>query len=113
MSALLSGMAMGFAVAMPVGPIGVLCIRRSLSDGRAAGLATGLIAGLGTASASGPYVLVAGVFMGSLLWWLILVLGVGVVKSRLPMRALRWLDLGSGVVLVLWGAAIFARAVSA
>ena len=39
---LFKGVLMGFAVAAPVGPIGVLCIRRTLSDGRAAGLATGL-----------------------------------------------------------------------
>lgn len=34
--------ALGFAVAAPVGPIGLLCIRRSLTDGPAAGFATGL-----------------------------------------------------------------------
>ncbi|MCF6273603.1 MAG: hypothetical protein L3J37_10525 [Rhodobacteraceae bacterium] len=33
MSALPSGILMGFAVAMPVGPIGVLCIKSSLKDG--------------------------------------------------------------------------------
>jgi threonine/homoserine/homoserine lactone efflux protein len=50
MSALLSGIAAGFAVAMPVGPIGVLCIGRSLKDGFAMGLATGL--GVATADAA-------------------------------------------------------------
>jgi threonine/homoserine/homoserine lactone efflux protein len=39
---LLKGIALGFSIAAPVGPIGVLCIRRSLADGRAAGLVTGL-----------------------------------------------------------------------
>ena len=194
MSALLSGIAVGFAVAMPVGPIGVLCIKRSLKDGFRFGLATGLgaatadasygllvalglglsgllayavplkigggvliillgllglrsfftpatkveiaspkggllaawlntflltlanpmtilafvglIAALGTASAVGPYVLVLGVFIGSLLWWMILVGGVTLLKHRLPEVALRWLDFASGVVLVLWGVAI-------
>lgn len=48
---LLKGFAMGFAIAVPVGPIGLLCIRRSLRDGRAAGLATGL----GAATADGTY----------------------------------------------------------
>jgi len=191
MSALLSGIAVGFAVAMPVGPIGVLCIKRSLKDGFAFGLATGLgaatadasygllvalglglsglldygeplrigggvlimalgllglrsffkptakaeiarpkggvlaawfstylltltnpmtilafigmIAALGTASVAGPYLLVLGVFIGSLLWWLLLVSGVILVKSRLPLHALRWLDAASGAVLVAWG----------
>lgn len=194
MSALLSGIAVGFAVAMPVGPIGVLCIKRSLKDGCHYGLATGLgaasadasygllvalglglsgllayadtmqvagglliialglfslrsffkrkpsaeipaprgglvtawfstylltlanpmtilafvglIAALGSASAPGPYMLVAGVFLGSLLWWLILVGGVLTVKSHLPMAALRWLDFISGMVLIVWGVAI-------
>jgi len=36
------GLIIGFAVAAPVGPIGVLCIRRSLAEGREMGLATGL-----------------------------------------------------------------------
>ena len=36
------GLVVGLAVAAPVGPIGVLCIRRTLADGRLAGLATGL-----------------------------------------------------------------------
>lgn len=39
---LLQGMAIGFSVAAPVGPIGVLCIQRVLSSGRLSGLATGL-----------------------------------------------------------------------
>ncbi len=37
----------GFSIAAPVGPIGVLCIRRTLADGRLAGL----ISGLGAATA--------------------------------------------------------------
>jgi threonine/homoserine/homoserine lactone efflux protein len=36
------GLVIGLAVAAPVGPLGVLCIRRTLADGRLAGLATGL-----------------------------------------------------------------------
>ena len=66
----------------------------------------GLIAALGTASAAGPYMLVAGVFLGSLLWWLILVGGVLVLKSRVPITALRWLEFISGMVLLTWGAII-------
>ena len=51
----LKGFAIGFSIAAPVGPIGVLCIRRSLSDGRAVGLATGL----GAATADAVYGAVA------------------------------------------------------
>jgi len=49
------GAVLGFSIAAPVGPIGVLCIRRTLADGRAAGLATGL----GAAAADGLYGAVA------------------------------------------------------
>ena len=41
----------GLAIAAPVGPIGVLCIRRTLADGRLIGLLTGL----GAATADGVY----------------------------------------------------------
>lgn len=37
-----SGIVIGLAIAAPVGPIGVLCIRRALDAGMASGLATGL-----------------------------------------------------------------------
>ena len=46
---LLKGVIIGFSIAAPVGPIGVLCIRRSLAFGRPMGLATGL--GAATADA--------------------------------------------------------------
>ncbi|HLW74994.1 MAG TPA: LysE family transporter, partial [Gammaproteobacteria bacterium] len=36
------GLVIGFAIAAPVGPIGMLVIRRTLSDGRLLGLLTGL-----------------------------------------------------------------------
>ncbi len=45
------GLVLGFAIAAPVGPIGVLCIRRTLAEGRLAGL----VAGLGAASADAIY----------------------------------------------------------
>jgi threonine/homoserine/homoserine lactone efflux protein len=47
---LLKGAIIGFSLAAPVGPIGLLCIRRSLAEGRLVGLATGL--GAATADAS-------------------------------------------------------------
>jgi len=48
---LLKGLLFGFSIAAPVGPIGVLCIRRTLTDGRSAGL----LSGLGAASADAIY----------------------------------------------------------
>jgi len=38
--ALIKGMAIGFLLAVPVGPIGVLCIRRTLAEGRRSALST-------------------------------------------------------------------------
>ena len=42
MSLLLKGFAIGLAISAPVGPIGLLCIRRSMVDGRLAGLSVGM-----------------------------------------------------------------------
>jgi len=44
------GLIIGFSLAAPVGPIGLLCIRRSLAEGRLVGVITGL--GAATADAS-------------------------------------------------------------
>ena len=54
-SFLVRGIVIGFSIAAPVGPIGVLCIRRTLADGRAAGFVTGL----GAATADAIYGFVA------------------------------------------------------
>ena len=48
---ILQGLALGFSIAAPVGPIGVLCIRRSM----ARGFRSGLVSGLGAASADAIY----------------------------------------------------------
>ena len=48
---LLKGLAVGIAVAAPVGPIGLLCIKRTLDRG----WATGVASGLGVAAADASY----------------------------------------------------------
>ncbi len=53
---LLRGILIGFSIAAPVGPIGVLCIRRTLAEGRA----TGFVSGLGAATADAIYGCIAG-----------------------------------------------------
>jgi threonine/homoserine/homoserine lactone efflux protein len=50
------GVIIGFSIAAPVGPIGVLCIRRTLAAGRTAGL----VSGFGAATADAVYGFVAG-----------------------------------------------------
>lgn len=47
----LRGLIIGLSIAAPVGPIGVLCIRRTLTEGRI----SGLISGLGAATADALY----------------------------------------------------------
>jgi threonine/homoserine/homoserine lactone efflux protein len=190
----LRGLLIGFSIAAPVGPIGVLVIRRTLAEGRLAGLVTGLgaatadalygcvagfgltfvtsllvgqqlwvrligglflcylgirgfmaapseraaaaagssllgaygatllltlanpatilsfiavFAGLGLAATSGDYgatsLLVLGVFAGSALWWVLLSGGIGLLRLRLTLGALRWINRLSGAVLVVFG----------
>jgi len=79
------GLAVGFAVAAPVGPVGVLCVRRTLSEGRL----VGLVSGLGAALADAFYGAVAA-------------LGVAAVASFL-LAHLVALRLIGGVILCLIG----------
>jgi threonine/homoserine/homoserine lactone efflux protein len=83
---LLKGMAVGAAIAAPVGPIGVLCIRRTLAEGRR----NGFICGLGAASADATYGCVAGFGLTAISSWLI--------------RGQFWLGLGGGIFLIYLGA---------
>jgi threonine/homoserine/homoserine lactone efflux protein len=194
MDTLLRGILIGFSIAAPVGPIGVLCIRRTLAEGRAYGLASGLgaatadafyggIAGFGLTFISGALVsqqvwlrllggiflcylgartflaapaqkaastrgkgllgayaytlfltltnpltilsfaavfsglglaagahdygaamlLVLGVFAGSALWWLVLSGGVGLLRNRMRIEWLRWVNIASGLVITGFG----------
>ncbi|MFI5336076.1 MAG: LysE family transporter, partial [Opitutales bacterium] len=78
----LQGLLIGFAIAVPVGPIGFLCLRRTLVYGRR----TGFVSGLGAASADALYGLVAA-------------LGLTAVSDFL-LRAENWLQLGGGIFLL-------------
>ncbi len=76
---LLRGLLIGLSIAAPVGPIGVLCIRRTLAAGRV----YGLVSGLGAATADAFYGSVAGfglTFLSSFLieqrFWLKLIGGL-------------------------------------
>ena len=89
LSFLLKGLVIGFSIAAPVGPIGVLCIRRSLAEGRAMGLATGL----GAATADAAYGCVAG-------------FGLTAVSSFLIGERF-WLGLIGGLFLCCLGARTF------
>lgn len=191
----LRGMVIGFAIAAPVGPVGLLCIRRALGDGRRAAFVAGLGAavadtfygavagfgltyvsdflldqqtplslvgglflllmgwralrlhavlvppprrgpgmardflstlaitltnpgtifaflgvfaamGAGGIAAAGSGWLVLGVFVGSSAWWLLLSAAAGAVRSSFSPIWLKRLNQGSGVALLLFGAAV-------
>jgi putative LysE/RhtB family amino acid efflux pump len=188
-------LAIGFAVAVPLGPIGLLCIERTLRLGLATGLATGfgvaladasygalvatgatllaemlaeqeralrilgglvlaaiglrsllkarqetaattdgraarlkafltaylltlanpatiasfaaIFAGLGFSRTAGTPAdaafVVTGVFLGSLLWWIVLSSGVALLHHRLPPRIVSGINRGAGAVLIAAG----------
>ena len=56
LNVILTGFILGFSIAAPVGPVGLLCIRRTLADGRA----SGFVSGLGAATADAFYGCIAG-----------------------------------------------------
>ncbi len=83
---LVKGLLVGLVIAAPVGPIAMLCITRTLSEGRVAGLATGL----GAAVADSLYGAIAG-------------FGLTALATLLEEQGF-WLRLGGGAILVLMGA---------
>ncbi|MCB0164725.1 MAG: LysE family transporter [Anaerolineae bacterium] len=82
---LFTGLIIGFSIAAPVGPIGVLCIRRTLAQGRA----VGLLSGLGAATADAFYGCVAGFSLTAI--------------STLLLNQQFWLALGGGLFLCYLG----------
>jgi predicted secreted hydrolase/threonine/homoserine/homoserine lactone efflux protein len=86
---LLRGLIIGFSIAAPVGPIGVLCIRRTLSYGRW----VGFISGLGAATADAIY--------GS-----IAAFGLAFLASFLAEQQV-WLSLVGGLFLLFLGVRTF------
>ena len=86
---ILQGLIIGFSIAAPVGPIGILCIRRTLAEGRL----TGFISGLGAASADAVY--------GS-----IAAFGLTAISSFLVTQLL-WMRLIGGFFLLYLGIRIF------
>lgn len=199
--ALLKGIAVGIVIALPAGPVGVLCVRRCLFEGALFGLVSGLgaavadatfgaIAALGLSfvrdwllayqdwfglagglfllgfgikalflyRASKPEpvageamfgafastyaltianpitllsfavifakvgaeaatglveasVLVAGVFLGSLLWWLGLSFGIGALRNLAGEKVMLWLNRVSGVILFSSGVGLLFAAI--
>ena len=89
MAFFLKGCVLGLSIAAPVGPIGVLCIRRSITEGRL----VGFVSGLGAATADACYGVLAAA-------------GLTVVAGFL-VRQQMWLGLVGGLFLCWLGGATF------
>ncbi len=89
MEVFLRGLLIGFSIAAPVGPIGVLCIRRTLADGRLAGF----LSGLGAASAD-------------MLYGAIAAFGLTAVQNLLLGQS-TWLRILGGLFLLFLGGKTF------
>ncbi len=85
----IKGLSVGLSIAVPVGPIGVLCIRRTLSKSRI----IGLLSGLGAATADAFYGAIAG-------------FGLTILSNFLIGQKL-WLHLIGGALLCLLGVKTF------
>lgn len=83
--AFLKGIAAGLLIAAPVGPVGVLCVHRTLAFGRA----HGLVSGLGAAIADA-------------LFAIIVAFGLSFISDFLLAQQ-HWLRLGGGILLLLLG----------
>lgn len=62
----IKGLFIGFSIAAPVGPIGVLCINRALHQG----FKSGFVSGLGAATVDGIYGVVAGFGLATIISFL-------------------------------------------
>lgn len=82
---LLKGYVVGLALAFPMGPVGIICVRRMLVDGRTIGLASGF----GAAAADALYAAIT-------------VLSLGFVSSFLTLEGF-WMRLLGGIFLIALG----------
>ncbi len=83
------GVIIGFALAVPIGPIGIMCIRKTLTEGRL----RGLIIGLGAATAD-------------LIYGSIAAFGLTFISNMLFNQRI-WIRLTGGLLFLLIGIKIF------
>jgi threonine/homoserine/homoserine lactone efflux protein len=81
----LKGLIIGISIAAPVGPIGIICMRRTLAQGRV----IGFVSGLGAATADAIYGLIAG-------------FGLAVITNFLIGQQF-WIQLAGGLFLCYLG----------
>ena len=85
----LKGLIIGFAMAIPIGPVGVLCIRKTLAEGHA----RGMFIGLGAATADSMYASMAA-------------FGLTFISDAVTSHQF-WVSLGGGSVLFYLGIRTF------
>ncbi len=85
----LKGIIIGFSMAVPVGPIGIMCIRKTLTDGRLCGL----MIGLGAATAD-------------LLYGCVAAFGLTVISDVIAAERI-WIRLVGGAFLLFLGVRTF------
>ena len=85
----IKGIFIGFAMAVPIGPIGIICIRKTLTEGRL----RGLIIGLGAATAD-------------LLYGCVAAFGLSVIADTLQSQRI-WIRLVGGALLLFLGIRTF------
>ncbi|HTY95395.1 MAG TPA: LysE family transporter [Steroidobacteraceae bacterium] len=88
---LIKGLLIGLSIAAPLGPIGILCAQRTLTEGAR----MGLICGLGAATADALYALAGAVALSAIGQW--------IIDDQLVLRLL------GGIFLVYLGARTFIR----
>ena len=85
----IKGIFVGFAMAIPIGPIGIMCIRKTLTEGRL----RGLIIGLGAATAD-------------LLYGCVAAFGLTMISNTLVSQRI-WIRLVGGALLLFLGIRTF------
>ena len=72
----------------------------------------GIFSALGLSGADATFaraaMMVLGVWLGSLLWWLTLTFGLGPLFLSFEARHLKWINHASGIILFLSGAGLLA-----
>jgi threonine/homoserine/homoserine lactone efflux protein len=90
--ALLKGIAVGIVIALPAGPVGVLCVRRTFFQGPT----YGFVSGLGAAAADTVFGIVAG-------------FGISIVRDFM-LRYQDWFAVAGGLFLLYVGAKVLLQA---
>lgn len=83
------GFLLGLVVSVPLGPVGAICIQRTISKGYRAGL----LSGLGAACADLIYATIAG-------------FGVSVVVDRL-LKVRKWIQIGGSIIFMFMAYKVF------